>query len=305
MSPENMPPKRDVTGMEVGRPAAGQPPAAEAPDTDAGKSPDKRANDRQPQEDIVAYPVLTEEVGFPPSPLSQSRTAVAAAPAAGSIGQIGSKVIADLLGWKVTTSDPRGLVGALTQSFSLAEVEGHVESRWNPRAYSVQTDLSGDITGAEASRGATAKDALDQFLSLLDGLRVLDSEAAEKNGAALRTVVRSQLNDLIVELGALGGPRVERVNQYFRMLIGDSYPDDPEDSTPVNPAEPDLVSGSLGDLRDALGLNFRTQAGTTINTVADEQNLSNFRILSDFVTALAQSWINNIGPLGSSRSSRK
>jgi len=45
-------------------------------------------------------------------------------------------------------------------------------------------------------------------------------------------------------------------------------------------------------LRDELGLNFTTQ--DFVNTVQDEQDLSNFRILSDYVTSLAQSWINNL-----------
>ena len=75
-----------------------------------------------------------------------------------------------MLGWKLKDGDPKGFTGALTQSFTLAEVEGHIESRWTPRTYAVQTDLSGGITGAQASVYSRAKDALDQSLPLLDGL---------------------------------------------------------------------------------------------------------------------------------------
>ena len=118
----------------------------------------------------------------------------------------------------------------------------------------------------------------------------------EENIAALKAVVRSQLTELVAELGMLGGPRVARVDQYFQLLIGNSYPDNPKNDPQVTPTDPDLVGGTLGSLRDILGLNFRDQ--DTVNTVTEEQNLSNFRILSDYVTSLAQSWINNLDFFG-------
>src|SRR5205823_7158834 len=52
----------------------------------------------------------------------------------------------------------------------------------------------------------------------------------------------------------------------------------------------------LGNLRDVLGLNFTGQ--DFVNTVGDEQDLSNYRILSDYITSLAQSWLNNLGFFG-------
>jgi len=61
---------------------------------------------------------------------------------------------------------------------------------------------------------------------------------------------------------------------------------------PLQTADPDAIAGTLGNLRDVLGLNFKTQ--DFVNSVGDEQNLSNFRILSDYITSLAQSWINNL-----------
>jgi len=250
--------------------------------------------------DIDAYPILTEEVGYPPSPISRMGTTVPAAPAPGSIGQVAVKAIADVLGWKVKDGDSKGFVGALTQSFTLMDVEGHVESKWTPRTYAVQTDLSGGITGAQASIYSRAKDALDQSLPLLDGLYSLDPEAKQEDIDALKAVTRSQLNELVMELGLLGGPRVSRVNQYFTLLIGDSYPPNPGGvgGTLVAPTDPDSIGGTLGDLRDTLGLNFQNQNQNFVNTVADEQDLSNFRILADYVTSLAQSWLNNIAFFG-------
>lgn len=244
--------------------------------------------------DIDAYPVLTEEVGYPPSPISRMGTAAPASPAAGSIGQVAAKAIADVLGWKLKDGDSKGFVGALTQSFTLMDVEGHVESKWTPRTYAVQTDLSGGITGAQASIYSRAKDALDQSLPLLDGLYSLDPEAKQEDIDALKSVTRSQLTELVAELGLLGGPRVSRVNQYFSLLIGDSYPSNPASGALVDPTDPDSIGGTLGDLRDTLGLNFQNQNQNFVNTVADEQDLSNFRILADYVTSLAQSWLNNI-----------
>jgi hypothetical protein len=56
---------------------------------------------------------------------------------------------------------------------------------------------------------------------------------------------------------------------------------------------PDTVLGSLGELRDLLGL-FQTPALSFVNTVDDEQNVTNFRIVVDYATSLLTSWTNSI-----------
>jgi hypothetical protein len=241
-------------------------------------------------EDAVTFPVLTEEVGFAPSPVAAPATP-AAAPGASLLGPVVAKTVSDVLGWKVRPDDPKGFIGALNASFSCKEVEGHTECTWIPRTYAVQTDLSGGISGAQASIYSRAKDALDQSLPLLDGLYALDPEADPEDVAALKSVARSQLTELVNELGMLGGPRVPRVNQYFGLLLlkSGTFP-------PLPTTDPDQIGGTLGNLRDELGLNFTTQ--DFVNTVEDEQDLSNFRILSDYVTSLAQSWINNLAFFG-------
>ena len=43
-----------------------------------------------------------------------------------------------------------GLRRGFATSFPLT-VGGHTEAAWTPRTYSVQTDLSGGVTGAQAS----------------------------------------------------------------------------------------------------------------------------------------------------------
>ena len=243
-----------------------------------------------PITDISAYPVLTEEVGYPPSPLARPS---GAPPAGGApLGQIATKAIADVLGWKPKAGDTKGFLGALTQSFALTEVEGHVESEWKPRTYAIQTDLAGGITGAQASIYSRGKDALDQSLPLLDGLYKLNPEAIDEDVAALKAVAKSQLSELVNELGFLGGPRVTRVNQYFGLLIGNAFPVPATSRSTLNATDPDLIGGTLGNLRDDLGLNFKEQ--DFVNSVEGEQDLSNYRIISDYVTSLAQSWLNNI-----------
>jgi hypothetical protein len=256
---------------------------------------------KNPITDLASYPILTEEVGYPPSPLSRpsgSTPGGGGAAGTGSLGQIVSKAMSDVLGWKVKAGDTKGFVGALTQSFKLSDVEGHTEATWTPRTYVVQTDLAGGITGAQASVYTRGKEALDQSLPLLDGLYTLDPEADPEDVIALKAVVRSQFTELVTELGFLGGPRITRVNQYFGLLLIDSAlppPFPPPAGTPLK-VDPDQIGGTLGNLRDVLGLNFTNQ--DFVNSVQDEQDLSNFRILSDYITSLAQSWINNLPFLG-------
>jgi hypothetical protein len=241
--------------------------------------------------DAVAFPVLTEEVGFAPSPLAKPSGAPAGGGGSTSLGQTVTKAVSDVLGWKIKPNDPKGFVGALTASFTCADVEGHTQCTWTPRTYAVQTDLSGGITGAQASLYSRAQDTLKQALPLLDGLYPLDPEADAENIAALKGLVRSQLTELVSELGLAGGPRVSRINQYFQLLLLDTPPFPP----PQFDTEPDHLGGTLGSLRDQLGLKFSQDF---VNTLEDEQDLTNFRILSDYITSLAQSWINNLGFFG-------
>lgn len=257
-------------------------------------------NPKKPTVDVAAYPVLTEEVGYPPSPLSRpSGGSSTSVPGGSGLGQMVTRAMSDVLGWKVKPGDTKGFVGALNQSFSLTEVEGHIVSTWTPRTYAAQTDLAGGITGAQASLYARGKEALDQALPLLDGLYALDPEAIAEDVAALKSVVKSQLTELVNELGFLSGPRITRVNQYFSLLLIDSdsgsqFP--PASGAPPLVVDPDQIGGTLGNLRDELGVNFATQ--DFVNTVNDEENLSNYRVLSDYVTSLAQSWINNAQYIG-------
>src|SRR5271168_1981112 len=125
-------------------------------------------------EDAVAYPLLTEEVGLPPAPIAGGGGGgYPSTSSKSSLGQNASQAITDVLGWRVNSGDPAGFLGALSQSFTLTEVEGHVEATYKKRSYAVQTDLAGGITGAQASLLFRIKDAVDQSLPLIDGLTPL------------------------------------------------------------------------------------------------------------------------------------
>jgi hypothetical protein len=289
------------------------------------KLPKPNAPSVPPGAPIPAYPILTEEVGYPPSPLANAgskSSAPGASSRTSSLGATASKALQDVLGWKVKSDDPQSFVGALNQSFELSLVEGHTESKWTPRSYAVQSDLSGGIAGAQASVYTMAKTLLDQSLPLVTGLYALDPAADQEYVAALKELTSSQMTELVNELGYLGGPRVMRVHQYFQMLMGISITINSSGAAPAitvkprrleppspPPGEPpppwpalsykdaDGILGTLGNLRDQLGLVEQTNKPLThpsyVNSIEDEQNVTNFRIIVDYANSLLNAWTNS------------
>jgi hypothetical protein len=257
----------------------------------SGQVPSIAARETRDVEDAISYPVLTEEVAYrPSSPVGIPTTGAGgiAGPGAFNIGQTAAQAITDVLGWKANAADPKGFIGALTQSFTLQDVEGHVESTWKPRSYAVQTDLGGGITGAQASLYMRAKDALDQSLTLLDGLYPLDPEADPEYVKALREMARSQMTEIVKEFGVVGLPSILRIDTYFQILLGQDFTDLPASGVEL---DPDQIEGTLGELRDTYGIYF--EGNPFNNSVQDEQDITNFRVISDYMTSLAQSWIAN------------
>jgi hypothetical protein len=225
--------------------------------------------------DLQAYPVLTQD--FSPAAVTQA-TGPATPGTIGGTSQLGlaaDRAIREVLSWRTKSDDPKGFVGALNQAFDLKEIEGHTEFTWTPRSYTVQTDM-GAVTGAQASIYTRAKVALDQSLPLLDGLYALVPIVEAEDLATVQAVVRTQFSALVNEFGVVGGPRVPRVDELFELLIGHGDPTNPEDITRV---------GSLGLVRERFGLERRF-----VTTVDDEQNLTNFLILVDYVMGLRKSW---------------
>jgi hypothetical protein len=151
--------------------------------------------------------------------------------------------------------------------------EGHTESKWTSRAYDQSSELGG-ITGAPASLHAFAKTTLDQSLPLLDGLYSLSPDAARADLDAVRAGVRSRLTEIVDEFGHDGGPRVSHVDSLFTALLGEPPPHN---------------SATMGGEIDALRIRFGMDR-SFVYTVEDEQDLTNFRILVDYVMGLQHSW---------------
>ena len=224
--------------------------------------------------DLQAYPVLTEEI---PSDVISRPPSAGPGTGIAPIGKMAENAIRDVLSWRTKTDDPKSFILALNQSFALKDVEGHTEFTWTPRTYTVQTDM-GAITGAQASIYNRAKVALDQSLPLLDGLYALLPVLEQEDLDSTRDMVKSLFTELVNDLGIEGGPRIPRVDQLFRLLIG--YP------VPIN-SEGAHRESQLGILRQRFNLKREF-----ITTIADEQNLTNYLIVVDYLIGLNNSWIN-------------
>ena len=246
------------------------------PDTGNGDGDgDSRGRTREAITDLAAYPVLTEEVSTTgvPAPVAGGYGGGAAGAA---YGQVVDQVIRDVLGWR-PTGDVAGFQAALNGAFQLREVEGHTEWAWQQRGYAVQADM-GALTGAQASIYARAKSALDQLLPLLAGITSLNPAiSTEQDREAIRTVVTTELQELVGELALEGGPRIQRVDELFGLLLGESAR-----STNLNP---DVVQGQLGTLRQRFALT-----ADWIEKVDDERVVTNFRVIVEQILALRASW---------------
>jgi hypothetical protein len=223
----------------------------------------------KPIDDILAFPVLTREVGT--TAPSASPAGAPGATGAAPIAKVIENALRNVLGWR-PRMDSNAFLAALNQSFTCTEVEGKMECQWTPRgaALGVQADLGG-VTGAQASLYARARNTLDQVLPLLDGLRPLRSESDPEDTQSMRAIIRSEIVELVNELGILGGPRIPRVNQLFRLLMGI----DPEDPAAIGAQrtalqDPEKVGGQLSVLQERFGLTR-----DRVNTPAEEQTLTN------------------------------
>jgi hypothetical protein len=235
---------------------------------------------RESVADLAAYPVLTEQVNVTGAGGAATPTGTPTGTGGGSLSRLITGTLRDVLGWKPRADDTRGFVAALNQSFAGTEVEGRTEYAWVPRssgALARPADL-GAVTGAQLSIYTRARAALDQAFPLLDGLYPLRPDILAEDIDAIRAVVHTELGQLVDELGTVGGPRVARVDELFDLLLGNA-------SDPQRDTDPEHVQGQLKELRDRLGLER-----TRVNTIADEQDFTNFLILVDYVNTLNQSW---------------
>ena len=85
----------------------------------------------------------------------------------------------DVLGWRPRAQDTSAFTAALTASFQLSEVEGHIVATYSPRGFAMQADL-GAVSGGQASLYSRAVSARTQMLTLLDGLTPLRPDAERR-----------------------------------------------------------------------------------------------------------------------------
>lgn len=193
-----------------------------------------------------------------------------------SLEHIVDCALTEVLG-RTLKSDPKAFVANLNKNFT-AKVNnnGYTEYEWKPQAYApVQNDLGGTVSGAQASLYHRVKSAFNDALPILDKLYPLDPAADLQNADAMRAIIRTEMVELVNELGATGGPRVQRVDNLFQHLIGDA-----EDN-----GSSDHVGGQLKNLADVFGLR-----PDRVNTVDEEQNYGNFLIIRDYLVSIKGSW---------------
>ena len=238
-------------------------------------------------EDAVTYPILTKEINGYNGNGNGRNGESPGQPSGGSLTRTAQGAIRDLLGWRYRADDPKGFVSALTKAVDLKEVEGHVEWKFKARPFMVKADL-GEVTGAQASVYTRATAAREEAFRLLDILKPLRADADEEEMESMRSLVRSAWGELVDELGIVGGPRIQRVDDYFTQLLGVIAATKPV-TYPSNVTDESVLKtmGTLG----ALGLRFGFQRDRVL-TVNEEQNLTDWLILVDYTVSLCQTWVN-------------
>jgi hypothetical protein len=209
-------------------------------------------------DDIAAYMPTSQEVA---GPVARPRPyGVPGIPF--SLEQIVDGAMMEVVGRKVIRDDPKAFRESLDRAFVIERVNDKRKIRWVPRVYVVQTELGGAITGAQASLYRRAKAALDDALPLLDGLEPLTPSPDEQEIEAIRAIVRTEFTELVNELGLEGGPRPRRVDDIFSLLVD-----------------------RLGRLEQTFGLD-----PDNVITVDEEQNLTDFLVIQDYVIGLQTTW---------------
>jgi len=232
-------------------------------------------------EDVTAFPILTEDIG---SIGTAGIASPGASPGRSPYDGLVKNTLREILNWGPRSfQDPQGFANALTQSFEVKEVAGRTVTTHVPRSYvmHVQSD-GGAVTGAQASIWARAQAAVQQCLPLLEGLYPLQPDSDPEDLAATVATLRMGLTHLVDELGRQGGPRPQRVDSLFDLMLGIQIT-----GQQPGPFNSDHVGGQLGLLRDRLGFEL-----ARVNNAGEEKNLTNFLILADHVFTLWLSWMS-------------
>lgn len=178
---------------------------------------------------------------------------------------------------------PDGFISALNSAFPTAS-DGQVmmqPARSLVSLHSPTTEgLTGQLSVEQANLYRQASIIGSDALKVLDGLTPFDPKADVDAVEALRSLVRSQLRSLIDEFGRLDEPRKQRVDAYFKTLLGN-------DST-------GLKNGHLYRLGEAAFLGHGIASGESLEvipvTLSDETQVAGFELLLGYVRTLNDIW---------------
>jgi hypothetical protein len=179
-----------------------------------------------------------------------------------------------VLGRPANPSDPKGFQAALTASFAINVVEGHTEWTYTPRAFAGAAEFGESLTGVQASLVAFAKNALDQSLPMIDALTSLDPTVEPDELEAKRAIVRTEWNEFVLELQTPGGPRATRADMILAGLTNSN--------------------GYLYEFGADLGMVDQNNqiSRDRVVTLDDEDNLTKYISLRDYIAAVSNSWQN-------------
>jgi hypothetical protein len=109
----------------------------------------------------------------------------------------------------------------------------------------------------------------------------LTSDADREDGEAIKSIVRSRISEIVEELSLEGGPRTQRVDELFQRLTGYR----PHPSGGVTMFNVNTLGGELRKLGERFGMDRKN-----VNTIAEEENFTNFLIIVDSIATLFVIW---------------
>lgn len=180
---------------------------------------------------------------------------------------------------------PDGFISALNSAFPTAK-DGQVMMQPARSLVSLHSPITEGSTGQlsveQANLYRQASIIGSDTLKVLDGLTPFDPKADIDAVEALRALVRSQIRSLIDEFGRLDEPRKQRVDTYFKTLLG-------RDET----GREDGYLYRLGEEAHlGRGEAFGLELKVVPVTLEDETQVAGFELLIGYVTTLLQSWRN-------------
>jgi hypothetical protein len=242
---------------------------------------------------LTKFPVMTDDVSGQVDS-SPSSTSGPSAGGVAAIGRLADRAIQSVLNWK-PKDDPQGFTAALARTFTLKEFEGHTIWIVNTPGTTTPMDVTADLSGAQRSLYTRARDIIDASSRIIKTVYSLSATTDPQDADALTALVSDLMGQIPAELGFYGGPRPLRVDMLFDQLLGplketsSSKPIPPNVRYPVQ-TDPDFVGGALGQLRAIFGLSMNDGF---VNTLDEEQNQTNYRIVADYLISLRQSWEAN------------